>query len=65
MNRHETAHAIVFEALGEALAHAYGYVSTAERHRYAELICTEVERDEHDHSRTVGTVNGWPVRGAA
>lgn len=58
MNRHETAHLLIFDALAEAFAHAYTYVSTAERHRYAELICDEVERDEHQHG-VVAAGNGW------
>lgn len=61
VNRHETAHAIVFDALGEALAHAYGYVGASERHHLAELVCLEVERDQVDHAQTVGTGNGWPA----
>lgn len=61
MNKHECAHALVFDALGEALAHAYGYVSTGERHRLAELVCDQVERDEHDHGQPTTTANGWPA----
>lgn len=60
MNKHETAHAIVLDALAEAFVHAFGYVSVAERHRYAEQICNEVERDEHDHG-VVAAGNGWPA----
>lgn len=43
MNRHECAHAIVFTALSTALAQAYGFVRLSERHRLAELVCTEAE----------------------
>lgn len=45
MNRHETAHLLVFEALAEPLAHAYSYVPTTERHRLAEMVCDQVEHD--------------------
>lgn len=43
MNQHQCAHAIVFNALSTALAQAYGDVPTHERHRLAELVCTEAE----------------------
>lgn len=45
MNRHQAAHAIVFDALTVALFQAFGDISTSERHRLAEIVCEEAEAE--------------------
>lgn len=50
MNRHETAHLIVYRALDAALAQAYGpQLTRAEVHEQAEHVCRAAEGDIARH----------------